>query len=161
MRPVSTRFKTEFSKWSTDECQLWIVEISHPTLLTTPVRITDNTEWVVHKGNTYYSYPFTIEYPDDGENIIGSGVLACDNIDQDIYVVLANLDDRTEIRLGLVTGGQQDVNELANNQRLVKFNCPGFTCTEDTLSATISRAIDSDAPFPGLWITRQYFPFSP
>lgn len=49
---------------TTDEAWIELLEISHPDL-SEPIRVARNHTNIVHGGNTYVAFPFTLALPDD------------------------------------------------------------------------------------------------
>lgn len=93
---------------STNECFLWLLTI---TTSKETLRVVNNMEDVVSRGNTYTAYPFNISLPvEDGSKEL-SLTLTIDNVDQLLVEALRGFLEPPVMKLELVLSSDFDTVE--------------------------------------------------
>ena len=88
-RSYSAEYKSTLAEVNSLEPSLILLEIIHPDL-SEPVRIVNDTDDIVCKGNTYVACPFRCSLPDDFENQIPKASLAVDNVGRELMYWIEN-----------------------------------------------------------------------
>jgi hypothetical protein len=78
----TTNFK-EKTGGTTGEEPVYLVEITHPQLVT-PIRIVNDTQDLVHNGNTFFAVAFRIRFPDDISRSVPQVPISIDNVGREM-----------------------------------------------------------------------------
>lgn len=82
-RGVSAAFTTVANSTAAGEAPRYLLEITHADLVT-PIRIVDDTDDLVHQGDTFTAYAFDIVIPDDTAGKLSRARLVIDNIGREL-----------------------------------------------------------------------------
>lgn len=82
-RNYSNTFKETVNRMSAPEAPVLLLEIVHADLAQ-PIRVVNDTEDLVHNGNTFVALQFRATLPDDVEQGEPRAILAVDNVGKDL-----------------------------------------------------------------------------
>ena len=122
-----------------------------------PLRMTDNTEDVVSRGNTFVAYPFALELPSDEAGNISEARLSIDNVSRILVDELRNLSDPLVLTIEVVAASTPDTVEYEaidyrlNNVKYDALSITGTLTQENFLTEAYPKDIMSGASFPGLF----------
>lgn len=86
---------------STSEVWLVLLTISHPTLAV-PIRLVNNNEDVVSRGNTFIAFPFEIELPGEDPEQPPKAMLRIDNVDRRVVQTIRSITAPPTITLEVI-----------------------------------------------------------
>jgi hypothetical protein len=91
-----------------------LVEITHPSMIGSPIRVVQNLQPMVSQGNTYTAFPFTVKLPDDSDNVHPEVMLSIDAVDQSIALAIRSLSpsQSPSVTITLALASQPDIAEL-------------------------------------------------
>lgn len=120
-RTHSSQFKSTIASVSSEESPLILVEISHP-VLSTPVRVINDTQDLTSNGNLFIACPFRFSMPDDFEGQIPKARIAVDNIGRDLmyWIETSGGGDGSTIRIMQIMRSRPDLIEW--DQTFSMFN---------------------------------------
>lgn len=139
-RNLSALATSSVQSIETGEVFLLLLEIKHSTL-TTPYRLVNNTEKIVHQGNDYIAYPFNIELAADDGDKLPEVRLTIDNVDRSLVQAIRSLSTPPEITLKLVIASQPDTVELTITDLILRavtydaYKITGTLYAEDILNS--------------------------
>jgi hypothetical protein len=107
---LSTTGKASIFAASTAEVWLHLLIIDHDDL-TAPIRLVDNTEAVVSRGDTYLPFAFRPQIPAEVDGQLPKVELQIDAVDQTIIAALEVLQTPPTITLEVVMAGTPDTVE--------------------------------------------------
>lgn len=141
-----------FLGYAPDEVISVLLEITHASIAT-PIRVTDNGEDIVHNGDTYTAFPFTIELPADNDQLpVARLTLA--NVDGRIGEAVEAINTPPTVSIKLV---------LASTPNNVELEFSGFEMRSIKINAVAVEAelyqvsVTSE-PWPSLRVTPAKFP---
>lgn len=111
-RSLSTRAIASANAQTTDEVWLVLLTISHSTLAT-PIRVVNNNEDVVSRGNTYQWFPFDIELPGEDVDSPSRARLRIDNVDRTIVNTIRSITTPPTVTLEVILASAPDVVEVS------------------------------------------------
>lgn len=82
-KPYTRRFKEVIHSTGAKEAPLLLLEINHVDL-TTPIRVVNDNQDLVHNGNTFTAMAFRATLPDDLEQGNPRATLAVDNVGREL-----------------------------------------------------------------------------
>lgn len=122
-----------------------------------PIRMTDNSEDVVSRSNTFISYPFGLELPSDESGTISEAKLSIDNVSRVLVDEIRSLVEPLVLTIEVVTASTPDTVEYS----AIDYTLKNVTYDALTISGTLSQEnyvteiypkdILSAANFPGLF----------
>lgn len=68
---------------TTGEEPVYLLEITHPQLAS-PIRVVNDTQDIVHNGNTFFAVAFRIKVPDDISKSVPQVPIAIDNVGREL-----------------------------------------------------------------------------
>lgn len=125
---------------------VWLLEINN-SLLSAPIRITDNNENVVYNAHTFVPFGFIGLKPDELENQSSRVVLSVDNVDQSFITALSDIPEDVETTVSLIEVVAEDPNNNVNgpydmiledtdfDENVVNLTCIFKTSFEDSYPA--------------------------
>lgn len=142
---MSVVTSADFRKWAaandSDDPQIFLLEITHPSL-SEPIRVSsDMTEFIQlheetkepiygtrHQGAVYYALPFKITLPDQpqGSDPVKASVTV-DNVDREYVAAIRNMDSAATFKVKTV---------FASTPDKVELEYPALRITSATYSAT-------------------------
>jgi hypothetical protein len=155
-RNVSATARAAIYAAQTDAVFLQLIEIDHEDL-EDPLRFVNNTESVVHGGNTYLPFPFRIDLPDEKEDTITNATLTIDNVDRQIVTAVRTLATAPTITWKLVLASSPDTVEagpfefVLRNVRYSLYTVSGELVYEDRLNLEIPKLKFTPEYFGGLF----------
>lgn len=154
-RSLSTAAIASQNAQATSEVWLVLLTLSHPSMAT-PIRLVNNNENVVSRGNTFIAFPFEVELPGEDPDQPPKSTLRIDNVDRRVLqtlrsitapptvtleVILASAPDQVEVSFTNMTlrNAQYDVSTVSG-----ELTFDGIYTEPVTLTMTPSR-------FPGMF----------
>ncbi len=108
--PLSTTGKASLFAPATGEVWLHLLTIDHDDL-TSPIRLVDNNEAVVSRGDTYLPFAFRPQIPAEVDGQLPKVELQIDAVDQTIIAQLEELQTPPTITLEVIMAGTPDTVE--------------------------------------------------
>lgn len=155
-RSVSTTARAAMYAAQTSEVFLELLEIDHADL-SDPIRVVNNTEAIVHGGNTYLPFPFRVDLPDDVEGVISTAKLTIDNTDRQVVTAVRTVSTAPTVTLKIALASSSDIVEAGPFEfrlRNVEYNLhqvSGELVYEDRLNLDVPRLKFTPEHFPGLF----------
>lgn len=155
-RNVSATARAALYAAQTDQVFLQLLEIDHASL-EDPLRFVNNTESIVHGGNTYLPFPFRIDLPDEREDTITNARLTIDNVDRQIVIAVRQLATAPTLTWKLVLAASPDTVEagpfdfVLRNVRYALYTVSGDLVYEDRLNLEIPKLKFTPEHFGGLF----------
>jgi hypothetical protein len=154
-RSLSSTAIASANAQQTDEVWLVLLTIAHPSLAT-PIRVVNNNESIVSRGQTYQWFPFEIELPGEDVDSPSRARLRIDNVDRTIVNTIRSISTPPTVTLEVV---------LASAPNVVEVSFSGLSLREvdyDAMSVTGELVFESiftepvtltmtPARFPGLF----------
>lgn len=136
--------------------EVWLVllTISNPGITT--IRVVNNTEDIVSRGNTYQAFPFEIELPGQDPDTPASARLRIDNVDKRIVEAVRSITTPPQITIEVVLASQPDTVEIGYSNltlRSVEYDVNsvrGELTFESIFSEPVTLTITPNR-FPGLF----------
>lgn len=150
----STATESAFAE-NTDKVWLTLVTIDHDDLAT-PIRVVDNTEDVVSRGETFVAFAFEVALPGESETEIGEARLRVDNVDRQIVNAIRSIAGPPDVTIEVILADDPDTVEIAlppMKMRGVTYDkntVEGSLRFEDITSEPIAETITPER-FPGLF----------
>ena len=146
----------EVNRSTTDSAFLFLLTITPPNG-GTPIRVVNNNEDVVSRGNTYTAYPFALTLPNDDGETAPSVQLSIDNVDQLLVESIRESLQPPTFVLELVLSNNPDqVEKQISHLRLsnVEYDAMGITGTLSPINI-LSRKWPAETydpvSYPGLF----------
>lgn len=166
---TSTAYRKWVKEYDSEDPMILLIEISYSTL-TEPVRISsDMTKFLqfdpmtqepiygtVHKGKTYYAYPFAFTLPDqpEGSDTTTKAQFRVDNISRDLTQTIRDLQVAPVLKLFFVYGS--NLNEVV--LELPELNIVDINYTPSTITCDLAAADFRLEAFPGTQFYPSRFP---
>lgn len=109
-RSLSSIARRAVNASETGEAFLLLLTISHDEL-PEPIRVVNNTEDIVSRGETYQGCPFEFELPGDDAERVESVQIAVDNVDRRIVDALRQISGAPKVDLEVILASEPDVVE--------------------------------------------------
>lgn len=138
----------------TGEVWLVLLTISNPGMTT--IRVVNNTEDVVSRGNTYQAFPFEIELPGEDPDSPSSARLRIDNVDKRIVEAVRSISTPPEVTIEVILASQPNTVEISYANltlRSVEYDAGsvrGELVFESIFSEPVTLTITPNR-FPGLF----------
>lgn len=110
-RSVSAAALKSIQDESTAEVWLVILDINHSSL-SEPIRVVNNTEDIVHGGETYLAVPFRIKLPDETPDQLPRVTLEMDNVERLITATIRNIRKPPTVTLKVILADSPDTVEI-------------------------------------------------
>ncbi|MDH3997702.1 MAG: DUF1833 domain-containing protein [Desulfuromonadales bacterium] len=140
----------------TDQVFLLLLTIDHADL-TTPIRVANNNEAIVSRGDNYVAYPFQINLPPDRDEQISQVTLSIDNVDRQIVQAVRSLGSSPSVSLEVILASDPNYVEAGPFDFSLKsvdydaLTVSGTLGFEDLLNEPFPGDTFSPAEFPGLF----------
>ncbi len=143
-RTLSQAARQAVNAQETDEVFLLLLTLDHEDLAV-PIRVVNNTEDVVSRGDTFIAYPFEIALPDEDPDSVARVTLRIDNVDREIVKNLRAISSPLSVGLEVVMAASPDTVEAG------PFNMTLVSAEYDALTVTGELAFEDvlNEPFPG------------
>lgn len=154
-RTQSQRAVAAQNAQQTDEVFVVLLTLSHPTLAQ-PIRVCNNNENVVSRGNTFIAVAFDIELPGEDDSRPGLATLRIDNVDRAVLLALRQIATPPTARIEVVLAATPDVVEvdfaglILRNAIYDDLYVTGELAFEQIIVEPVSIAI-TPARFPALF----------
>lgn len=118
-------------------------------------RLTDNSQDVVSRGNTFMAYPFALELPADENGQPSRARLSIDNVSRQIIDDLRSLPDPLQLLIEIVFLSDPDTVEVSYQDFVLRdvsydaLTISGTLTLEDFTSEPFPKDIMSAVSFPG------------
>lgn len=111
-RNTSVAFRSAVYAPETGEAPLILLTIGHSTL-TNPLRFTSDAVDTVSRGNTYITFPFQIEFPQDTDEEFPRARIRIDNVSQEIIGTIRSISDPPVVTMEVVLASSPDTVEAS------------------------------------------------
>ena len=150
---VSQRFREEM--FSAEAIGVWtaLATITHAAL-PEPIRIANNNENVISRGELYHKCPFRVKLPIHSEDGPPGAQLRAPNVSQDLVAALREIDSPASIKFEVVLASDPNTIEISYGVMKVTF----ARVTQAIVSATIGLEDLRTEPFPAHGFVPTYFP---
>jgi len=152
MRTISLDALKTLLAANTDTVWLTLLTISSPSFST--IRLCNNTENIISRGEVYLAHPFTVVLPQEREEELPSVRVILDNIDQTIITELRQLLDKPTIVVEVVTSIDFDIVEVGP----FNFNLPSISYDALTITGELSYEPILTEPYPSKVFNPSRFP---
>jgi hypothetical protein len=172
MSQGSTVTSRDLRKWAisseSDEVNVWLIEITHPTL-SESIRVSSNPSQflmlheetkepiygTVSNGKTFYAIPFQFTLPtkpEDGDT--PRATIRVDNVDKEMVEAIRNIDTFPMCNVYMIFDSSPDV----IRETLPNFRLTGVTYTATSIEGTLSPRDFRAEPFPAVNFYPALFP---
>ena len=141
---------------TTSEVWLLLLEIDHADLAA-PFYLVNNTESILHDGNTYLAYPFSVILAEDTGDKLPTVKLTIDNVDRALVDTIRSISDSPSVNIKLVLASQPSIIELEISELVLReveydaFTITGTLFADDILNSRFPRDnINLAAGYEGL-----------
>ena len=150
---VSQRFREEM--FSAEATGVWVAlaTITHRAL-SEPVRIANNNDNVISRGNLYHKCPFAVKLPLHSEDGPPGAQLRAPNVSQDLVAILREIDSPASIKFEIVLASDPNFIEIEYGIMQITF----VRITEALIAATVGLDDLRTEPFPAHGFVPTYFP---
>jgi len=146
------------SAFAAETAEVWLklLTITHPSLAQ-PIRVVNDTQDLVSRGETHVAYPFEIDLPMQSAEEMAEVQLSIDNVDRAIGDALGAMDGPATVSIEVVLASSPDVVEagpFVMIMRDVEVTAAVVTATlafEDILSEPFPAETFSPARYPGVF----------
>ncbi len=155
-RTLSQAARRAINAEATGEVFLLLLTIEHEELAA-PIRVVNNTENVVSRGELYVAYPFEIALPGEDPESVARVSLRIDNVDRQIVQALRPVQAPLSVALEVVLAGSPDTVEAGPfTLTLIAAECDAFVVTgelafEDVLNEPFPGHSYIPSDYPGLF----------
>lgn len=143
---------------SADEPLLAMVEITHADLGDTPIRVINDTQPLVSRGQTFLACPFDVTLPDDVDGQIPQARLEVDNVGRELtqWLEVSRGGQGARCRLMFVLRSDPDVYEVdltmdLTGLKITNLRASGVLGFKHTLGQRSVAKTFTPATAPGLW----------
>lgn len=139
-----------------ESSEVWLVLLTMSNAGMTTIRVVNNNEDVVSRGNTYQAFPFELELPGEDPDSPSSARLRIDNVDKRIVEAIRSITTPPQITLEVILASQPDTVEISYSDlslRSVDFDADsvrGELTFESIYSEPVTLTITPNR-FPGLF----------
>ncbi len=153
-RSLSATAVSSLNAQESGEVWLVLLTLSNPGITT--IRVVNNTENIVSRGNTFIAFPFDIELPGEDATSPAKAVLRIDNVDKQIVEAVRSISTPPAVTLEVVLASQPDTVEIAfagMTLRAVEYDADsvrGELIFESIFTEPVSYNITPNR-FPGLF----------
>jgi hypothetical protein len=116
--PISSQLLAQFYGASSNDPLLMLLTLSHPSFTT--LRLVNNTEDVVSRGNTYISFPMTIRTPSDDGESTREALIEFDNSSLELIDELRAVTTPIDAKIEIVLFSELDVVQLSYEELKIK-----------------------------------------
>ena len=139
-RQLSNAAVQSINASETGEVWLALIELTHASF-GSPIRLVRNNASIVHAGNTYSAFPFSVMLPDDEPEIVPVVRWVAYNVDQSLTTALRSVTGPITGKLSYVLADTPDIVEIGP----MEMQMSGFEFDSLTISGnmTIEPVLDA------------------
>lgn len=137
---------------NSDEVWLVLLTISHPQMST--VRVVNNTESIVSRGDAYEAFPFEIALPSDVADRLSAVQLRISNVDRRFVEAVRSLPTMPRVKLEVIAASRPDDVEVGP----FEFEMSTANYDVDRIEATLTYEPVMHLAFPVGTFNPQQFP---
>ena len=155
-RDMSLRAREAIYSQETGEVFLELLEISH-TDLSSPIRVVNNNEPIVHGGNTFHAFPFRVSPPGEKQSEITKAKLTIDAVDRTVIEAIRSINTAATVTYKVILAATPDTVEAGpfvftlKNTNYSAYSVSGDLVYEDRLFMNVPSMKFSPRLFPGLF----------
>lgn len=154
-RTLSNAAIASMNAHATSDVWLVLLTLSHATLAT-PIRLVNNNENIVSRGNTYLAFPFEVELPGEDPDQPPKASLRIDNVDRRVVQTLRSLSAPPTVTLEVILASAPDTVEVSfTNMTMRNAQYDSLTVTGDlTFDSIYSEPVTltmTPNRFPGMF----------
>lgn len=141
---------------NTDEVFLFLLTLSHQDL-TTPIRVVNNTEYIISNGNVYTAFPFDLVLPQDDGQSLPQVVITLSNVNLEFIDEIRGLNGALDVKLEVILASSPDTIEMSIDGMktyTISYDAQNIQATcqiEDVLNMTFPNELYLPSNFPGLF----------
>lgn len=143
-RAVSAGFLQSVFSQDTEEVFLTLLKIEHADL-DEIIYLVNNSEDVVHDGQTYTAFPFEMDLPDETDGSFSRMTILLDNAGLDYVEAFRSISGPADVTMSLVLASDPDVVECGP----FRFLSRGAAMSADEIRLELSYEDILNEPFPG------------
>lgn len=146
MRDLLATLLEQLHKQEITEVILPLIQITHSTF-DAPIMLVANTENITSNGEEFQAYPFSIQFPDDKEEISSPAQLVIDNISKFIGIALEGLaidNSEAKVTCWLIVASDPDNRQLY----LQNMTVQDVDADQQVVSITVANNPIWDELFP-------------
>ncbi len=151
-RAISAATVRELVAQHSDQVLLVLVTFSHPGITT--VRVVNNTQDVISRGQTYIGFPFEPELPEDLSDQLPDAQIRFSNVDRRLVDQLRSAPTPLMVMMEVILASTPDVVEVGP----FEFELRRHQITETDIVLTMGYEPILDEPYPAERFTPQLFP---
>lgn len=137
---------------NTSEVFLVLLTLTHPSMTT--LRVVNNTQSIVSRGNAYVAFPFSIALPQDVAERLATVQLTISNVDRRLVDEVRAIPDPISVTVEVIAASAPNAVEVGP----FIFDMVGVDGNVNTLTATLSYEPLLNEPFPAGTFNPQEFP---
>jgi hypothetical protein len=135
-----------------DEVWLELLTISHPQMTT--VRVVNNTEPIVSRGDAFGAFPFAVRLPLDAADRMATATLSISNVDRSLVDEIRSIAGRPIVRVEVVSASRPDAVEFGP----LEFELASVQWDAQTITGQLTYEPVMQQPFPAGVFDPQRFP---
>ena len=116
--PISAQLLAQFYATSSNDPLLMLLTLSHPSFST--IRLVNNTEDVVSRGNTYTSFPMTIRTPSDDGESTREALIEFDNASLELIDELRTVTTPIDAKIEVILFSDPDAVQISYEELKIK-----------------------------------------
>lgn len=153
-RTISATLNAAILAQESGKVLLTLLEISHADLAAT-IRLVNNHTAIVHGGETYSPYYFTLALPKDDEGKFHSVQLVLDNTDRQMVLAVRSITSAPTVTVKVVLADSPDTVEITLSNMVLRnvvyssASVSGELIFEERLSYQVPALIFTPVNFPG------------
>lgn len=151
-RTLSATAVRELLKQNSSEVFLVLLTFTHPSITT--VRLVNDTQTLVSRGNTFIAFPFELNLPSDLAEQLPVATLSISNVDRRLIDELRGVDSAISVMLEVVTASAPNTLEVGP----YLFDMTSVSYDQERITAELSYEPILNEPFPAASFTPQIFP---
>lgn len=141
----------------TGEVFLVLLTISHDDIIGGPIRVVNNTEDILSRGNTFIAFPFELQLPDDSTERAPLARLSIDNISREIAQAIRTITSPPTVTIELILADAPDDIELSLPEFTLRNvtwdvqSVAGDLMVQDLISEPYPVGVYDPSRFPALF----------
>lgn len=151
-RTISPATLREMFAQETDSVFLVLLTLEHPDMET--IRVVNNTEDIVSRGNVYTAFPFDARLPPDVSEQLGTVALTISNVDRRLIDEIRVIEGPIAATMEVITASAPNVVEVGP----LEFDMVDSEYNVDSITSTLAYEPILDEPFPAGTFNPQQFP---
>lgn len=142
----------EMLRQNSAEVWLPLLTITHPSLTT--VRVVNNTEAIVSRGDAYEAFPFEVALPSDVADRLSAVQLRISNVDRRFVEAVRSLPTMPRVKLEVIAASRPDDVEVGP----FEFEMASAQYSVEAIEATLTYEPVMQMAFPAGTFDPQKFP---